>query len=108
MFLPRALYWGHEAARDNYALQLRNIVHSAYANLGEKPVMIGESGIPMDLKWVDVVNARCETLSTYCSKGAAFVDGNWEWQEKMMDALVTGLDRSLVGFKYVVAETSGP
>jgi hypothetical protein len=36
-----------------------------------------------------------------CSDGEAFTSGNWEWQEKMMDALCTGLDRCLVGFKFV-------
>jgi hypothetical protein len=33
------------------------------------------------------------------SKGEAFRTLDWEWQERMMDALNTGLDRALVGFK---------
>ena len=50
MFLPKALYWGHQGARENFSLQMRNIVEAAYRSLGERPVIIGECGIPMDMK----------------------------------------------------------
>jgi hypothetical protein len=81
MFLPRALYWGHAAARKNYKLQLGNIIQEAYQSLGERPVFIGECGIPMDM-----------------NSGEAFATGNFVWHERMLDALLTGLEENLVGF----------
>ncbi|KAH8827138.1 glycoside hydrolase family 5 protein [Flagelloscypha sp. PMI_526] len=81
MFLLKAFYWGHLGARDNFALQLRNIVEEGYKSLGETPVIIGECGIPMDMN-------RREAFST----------DDFTWQSRMMDAMITGLDRALVGF----------
>lgn len=34
------------------------------------------------------------------SRGEAFHTNDWTWQAKMMDALITALERSMVGFKY--------
>ncbi|KAF8587786.1 glycoside hydrolase family 5 protein [Ramaria rubella] len=81
MFITRAMYWGHASARDNFALQLGNIAQEAYRSLGERPVMIGECGIPMDMNLKE-----------------AFRTGNFTWQTKMMDAMITGLERNLLGF----------
>ncbi|KAJ9098743.1 hypothetical protein QFC21_004391 [Naganishia friedmannii] len=81
MFIARALYFGHEAAKDNYALQIGNLVRAAYDKLGEIPVVIGETGIPMDM------NNR-----------EAFKTGDFRWQQRMMDALMTALERNMVGF----------
>ncbi|KDQ56751.1 glycoside hydrolase family 5 protein [Jaapia argillacea MUCL 33604] len=81
MFLLRTLYWGQQGARDNYVLQIGNIVDAGYKALGEKPIVIGECGIPMDM-----------------NEKEAFQTDDWTWQAKMMDALLTGLERSLVGF----------
>ena len=50
MFPLKAFYWGHAGAQDNFSLQLKNIAEAAYRSLGEKPVLIGECGIPVDLK----------------------------------------------------------
>ena len=50
--LWKVFYWGHRSARENYALQLRNITEEAYKSLGERPVLIGETGIPLDMKCV--------------------------------------------------------
>ena len=50
MFPLKAFYWGQKGARDNFFLQIRTIVEEGYRALGEKPVIIGEAGIPMDLK----------------------------------------------------------
>jgi hypothetical protein len=50
MFLLKAFYWGQRGVRENFSLQIRNIVEAGYRNLGEKPVIIGETGIPMDMK----------------------------------------------------------
>ena len=52
MFFLKAFYWGQKGARDNYALQLQNLVEHGYNSLGETPVIIGECGIPMDMKSV--------------------------------------------------------
>ncbi|KAF9531115.1 cytoplasmic protein [Crepidotus variabilis] len=81
MFAPRAFYWGQQGVRDNYSLQIRNIVEHGYKALGENPVVLGECGIPMDM------NNR-----------EAFETEDFSWQTRMMDAMMTGLERSLVGF----------
>ncbi|KAE9405555.1 glycoside hydrolase family 5 protein [Gymnopus androsaceus JB14] len=81
MFPLKAFYWGQKGARDNFALQIRNIVEGAYQVLGEKPVIIGECGVPMDI-----------------NKGEAFKTDDFTWQAKMMDAMIVGLERAMVGF----------
>ncbi|KAF9078603.1 glycoside hydrolase family 5 protein [Rhodocollybia butyracea] len=81
MFPLRAFYWGHKGARTNFALQIRNIVESAYSVLGDKPVVIGECGIPMDM-----------------NKKEAFKTDDFRWQTRMMDAMIVGLERAMVGF----------
>ncbi|KAJ3722722.1 glycoside hydrolase family 5 protein [Lentinula guzmanii] len=81
MFPLKAFYWGHKGARNNFALQIRNIVEKAYQVLGEKPVIIGECGIPMDM-----------------NKGRAFKTDDFTWQARMMDAMLVGLERAMVGF----------
>lgn len=48
----KAFYWGQKGARDNYSLQIANLVDASYRSLGDQPVIIGECGIPMDLKYV--------------------------------------------------------
>ncbi|EIN14712.1 glycoside hydrolase [Punctularia strigosozonata HHB-11173 SS5] len=80
-FPLNTFYWGQRGARDNYALQMKNIVEAGYRALGETPVIIGECGIPMDM-----------------NKGEAFKSDNWEWQGRMMDAMMTALERALIGF----------
>jgi len=85
MFILKAIYWGQEGARANYLLQLRNIVEAGYKALGERPILVGECGIPMDM-----------------NKGEAFRTGDFTWQEKMMDALIHGLEQNLVGFTCVL------
>lgn len=52
MFFLKALYFGREGAKKNYALQIKTLVDKARERLGEVPVVIGECGIPMDLKYV--------------------------------------------------------
>ena len=58
MFPLKAFYWGQGGARENFALQIRNIVEAGYRNLGEIPIIIGESGIPMDMKSVFCILKR--------------------------------------------------
>lgn len=50
MFILKALYFGREGAKKNYALQLSKIVEASRQQLGEVPVIIGECGVPMDIK----------------------------------------------------------
>jgi hypothetical protein len=50
MFFLRAFYWGHASARNNFALQIGNIASKAREALGEMPIIIGECGIPFDMK----------------------------------------------------------
>lgn len=50
MFPLKAFYWGQKGARANYFLQIRNIVEAGYRALGETPVLMGECGVPMDMK----------------------------------------------------------
>ena len=52
MFILNALYLGREGAKKNYALQIKNIVEASRKQLGEVPVIIGECGVPMDIKSV--------------------------------------------------------
>lgn len=54
MFPLKAFYWGHKSARDNFSLQIRTLAEEAYKSLGEKPVLFGECGVPMDMKYVFV------------------------------------------------------
>lgn len=56
MFPIKAFHWGQQGARDNFSLQIRNIVERGYKSLGERPVIIGECGIPMDMKCVAGLN----------------------------------------------------
>ncbi|KAF8695014.1 Cellulase (glycosyl hydrolase family 5), partial [Rhizoctonia solani] len=82
MFVLKALYWGHSGARENYTLQIRNIVENARKSLsGSRPTIIGECGIPMDM-----------------NDGAGFTIEPYKWHLRMMDALMTALERNLVGF----------
>jgi hypothetical protein len=55
MFLLKTVYWGQKGVRENYTLQIRTIIEKGYRALGENPVIIGECGIPMDMKCVLVL-----------------------------------------------------
>ncbi|KIL62019.1 glycoside hydrolase family 5 protein [Amanita muscaria Koide BX008] len=81
MFPLKTFYWGQKGAMDNYSLQIQNIVQEGYKSLGETPVLIGECGVPMDM-----------------NDGEAFSTEHFTWQARMMDAVLTGFDRALVGF----------
>lgn len=77
----KTFHWGHRGARDNFATQIRTLVEAGYRSLGERPVLIGECGVPMDM------NGRM-----------AFRTDDWKWQRRMMDAMITALERANVGF----------
>ena len=51
MPLWKAVYWGQSGARENHSQQIRNIIEAGYKSLrNERPVFLGECGIPMDMK----------------------------------------------------------
>ncbi|KAF8802051.1 glycoside hydrolase family 5 protein [Phlegmacium glaucopus] len=81
MFILKTFYWGQKGARDNFTLQIQNIVEHGYKSLDEMPIVIGECGVPMDL-----------------NRREAFETDNFVWQARMMDAMISGLERALVGF----------
>ena len=107
MFFHKAFYWGQKGARDNYALQLQNIVEHGYKSLGETPVIIGECGIPMNIKLVfpfynTIKKSRYANWRLGAtSRKEAFETENFVWHMRMMDAVISGLDRALVGFALV-------
>jgi hypothetical protein len=101
MFPLKALYWGHKGARDNFSLQVRTLVEASYRSLEEKPVFIGECGVLMDMKWASWHPSRSANSWLTLSKGEAFESDNWSWQLRMMDAMMTALEQSLVGFAWV-------
>nr|XP_019051096.1 cytoplasmic protein [Kwoniella bestiolae CBS 10118]OCF30026.1 cytoplasmic protein [Kwoniella bestiolae CBS 10118] len=81
MFLPKALYFGPNGAKANYAKQIQTIVLEARLKLGALPVIIGECGVPMDLN------------NEYALK-----TGDWKAQQQMMDAMISALESANVGF----------
>lgn len=100
MFILKTFYWGQKGARDNFSLQIRNIVEYGYKSLGEMPVVIGECGVPMDMKLAFTsINTvfRPYTNHSY-SQREAFSTDDFVWQARMMDAMISGLERALVGF----------
>lgn len=102
MFVLKALYWGLTGVRRNYELQIRNIVEAGYRSLGERPVIIGECGIPVDMKYVeDYLPAKSlfTRVMRIFSAAEAFRTGDFKWQERMMDAMMSALERNLISFK---------
>ncbi|WVR08558.1 hypothetical protein IAU60_005613 [Kwoniella sp. DSM 27419] len=81
LFLLKALYFGKESAKNNYAKQIKKIVLEARLKLGHVPVVFGECGVPMDI-----------------NNEHALRTGDWKWQERMMDALISGIESANVGF----------
>jgi len=58
MFLLKGFYWGQKGARENFSLQIRNLVEHANESLADRPVLIGECGVPMDMKSVLLYRAQ--------------------------------------------------
>ncbi len=83
---------------------MKRIVREAREKLGEVPVVMGETGIPMDMKSVYGLEANVVILLTAAgrrpaSKGTAFSSDDWTWQETMMDSLVSAYDSAMIGYK---------
>ena len=97
MIIYNALYWGR-GVKKNYSLQVRNIVQGARQKLGEVPILIGECGVPMDLK---SVTTRWSLTADEGSNEEAFQTGNFTWHERMMDSVICAFETNMVGFKCV-------
>ncbi|KAL7422797.1 endo-1,4-beta-glucanase [Cryptotrichosporon argae] len=79
-WLHKALYFG-TSVKKNYAKQILTLVVEARRKLGEVPIVFGECGMPIDL-----------------NREEAFRTGDWKWQARMMDALISAMEHAFVGF----------
>ncbi|GAA5984632.1 hypothetical protein JCM11641_004546 [Rhodosporidiobolus odoratus] len=82
MFLLKALYFGRSGLRKNYGIQITNILRSSLRQIGETPIVLGETGCPFDL-----------------NGGKAFKTGKWEgsWQERMLDSICAAVGEKGLG-----------
>ncbi|KAI8885544.1 glycoside hydrolase family 5 protein [Backusella circina FSU 941] len=76
-----ATYFGQNGAKKNYRGQLKNIKQDGLADMGNKPMILGEVGIPMDL------NERY-----------AFLNDDYTHHVKFMDAVIHALETNLINF----------
>ena len=82
MFVLRALYFGTNGLKDNYRRQIGNLIRHGKMSLDPKvPSIIGEIGIPWDIN------------SAY-----AFKTGDYDCQRGLIDALITAMEDTQVGF----------
>jgi hypothetical protein len=82
----KATYFGVKGAKKNYSGQIRNVRASGITNMGEKPCVLGEVGIPMDL------NQR-----------RAFETGDYTHHTNFLDAVIYALETNLVNFTQVLS-----
>ncbi|KAK3814736.1 MAG: glycoside hydrolase superfamily [Linnemannia gamsii] len=76
-----ATYFGLKGARKNYKGQLSNLLNAGLQNVGNKPCLIGECGIPMD------INQR-----------KAFMSGDFGHHSRFLDAILSSLEANLLSF----------
>ncbi|KAG0362957.1 hypothetical protein BGZ54_008421 [Gamsiella multidivaricata] len=76
-----ATYFGLKGARKNYRGQLSNLLNQGLQNVGNKPCLIGECGIPMD------INRR-----------RAFLNGDFGHHSKFLDAVLSAMEANLLSF----------
>lgn len=86
-----ATYFGRKGAKSNYRGQIKNIKASGLKNMGEKPCLLGEVGIPMD------INER-----------AAFHTGDYKNHVHFLDAVIHALEVNLVNFTCVSTKSLPP
>lgn len=79
-----ATYFGLKGAKKNYHGQLANVLRLGLQNVGTKPCLVGECGIPMD------INQR-----------AAFMSGDYGYHAKFLDAVLSAMESNLLSFTYV-------
>ena len=66
-------------ARKNYAFQVSKVVETGLKKVGEKPCLIGECGIPMDL-----------------NEKKAFESGDYAHHTNFLDAVIRAMEVSLI------------
>lgn len=67
----------------SYATQIHNILRYGYRQIGEAPIVLGETGCPFDL-----------------NDKAAFRTKDFSWQERMLDGICSAIgDSGLSNFK---------
>ncbi|KAF9993100.1 hypothetical protein BGZ79_002263 [Entomortierella chlamydospora] len=76
-----ATYFGMRGAKKNYRGQLSNVLKLGLQNVGVKPCLIGECGIPMD------INQR-----------KAFMSGDYGYHSKFLDAVLSAMESNLLSF----------
>ncbi|KAG0054957.1 hypothetical protein BGZ83_009941 [Gryganskiella cystojenkinii] len=76
-----ATYFGIKGAKKNYRGQLANVLNYGLQNVGNKPCVIGECGIPMD------INQR-----------QAFLSGDYGHHAKFLDAVLSAMESNLLSF----------
>ncbi|KAI1304678.1 hypothetical protein EDD11_005078 [Mortierella claussenii] len=76
-----ATYFGIKGAKKNYRGQLANVLNLGLQNVGTKPCLIGECGIPMD------INQR-----------SAFMSGDYGHHSKFFDAVLSAMEANLLSF----------
>ncbi|KAF9928731.1 hypothetical protein FBU30_002149 [Linnemannia zychae] len=76
-----ATYFGLKGAKKNYHGQLANVLRLGLQNVGTKPCLVGECGIPMD------INQR-----------AAFMSGDYGYHTKFLDAVLSAMESNLLSF----------
>ncbi|CAG8617955.1 6459_t:CDS:10 [Cetraspora pellucida] len=69
------------SAKKNYLGQVRNIIKYGLENVGDKPCVIGECGIPMDI-----------------NDKKAFETGDYTHHSNFLDAVLGAMERNLVNF----------
>lgn len=81
-----ATYFGRQGAKKNYRGQIRNIKQDGLKDMGEKPCILGEVGIPMDL-----------------NNKSAFSNDNYANHVHFMDAIIYALETNLMNFTQVTS-----
>ncbi|PKY22164.1 glycoside hydrolase [Rhizophagus irregularis] len=79
--IAAATYFGISGAKKNYSGQVRNIVKGGLQFVGEKPCIIGECGIPMDI-----------------NEKQAFLTNDWVHHSNFLDAVLGAMEKNLVNF----------
>lgn len=79
-----ATYFGRNGAKKNYRGQIRNIKQDGLRDMGQKPCILGEVGIPMDL-----------------NDKIAFKDDNYSNHVHFLDAVIYALETNLINFTQV-------
>ncbi|ORY39013.1 glycoside hydrolase [Rhizoclosmatium globosum] len=76
-----AMYFGLAGAEVNYTGQMRNIVETGKRKVGQRPVLMGECGIPMDI-----------------NEKQAFLTGDYQTHNNFLDTVITSMETNMLNF----------